>query len=103
MKLDPLNNPEAPPGPIYMPEYRSEKNEKGHELAKEAARFYEDGVTAREKGDEYIRVTVVLATVLLLTALSQRFKIRVPRIGLLAVAFVMLAVALFWIVRFPRA
>ena len=103
MKLDPLNNPDAPAGPIFMAEYRSEKGDKGHELAKEASRLYEDGVTAREKGDDYIRVTVVLATVLLLTALSQRFKIRGPRIGLLAVAFVMLAVALFWIATFPRA
>lgn len=103
MKLDPMNNADAPPGPVFMAEYRSEKAEKGHELAKEAARLYEDGVGAREKGDSYVRITVVLATVLLLTALSQRFKIRGPRIGLLAVAFVMLAVAMFWIVTFPRA
>ena len=47
--------------------------------------------------------TVVLATVLLLTAIGQRFKIRGPRIGVLVVAFVMLAVAVFWIATFPRA
>jgi hypothetical protein len=35
--------------------------------------------------------------------LSQRFKIRGPRIGLLVVACVMLAFALYWIVTFPRA
>ena len=103
MKLDPMNSPDAPPGPVFMAEYRNAKAEKGHELAKEASRLYEDGVTAREKGDSYVRITVVLATVLLLTALSQRFKIRGPRIGLLAVAFVMLAVAMYWIVTFPRA
>ena len=46
---------------------------------------------------------MVLATVLLLTALSQRFKIRGPRIGILCVACVMLAFALYWIANFPRA
>jgi hypothetical protein len=104
-KLDPLNrtDPKIPAGPIFMTEYHSEKLAKGRALSEEAARLFEDGVTGREKGDEYVRITVVLATVLLLTALSQRFRIRAPRIGLLIVAFVMLAIALFWIVTFPRA
>jgi hypothetical protein len=63
----------------------------------------EGGVAAREKGDDYVRITVLLATVLLLIALSQRFKIRTPRAGLLAVAFVMLAVAMYRIAALPRA
>jgi hypothetical protein len=103
MKLDPLNDPKAPPGPGFMAEYRSERAVRAKELAEQASRHYEQGVSTRETGDEYVRITVVLATVLLLTALSQRFKIRGPRIGLLAVAFVMLAAALFWIATFPRA
>jgi hypothetical protein len=103
MKLDPLNNPQAPPGPSFMPEYKLAKREQAKTLAEEAHRLYEQGVQARERGDEYVRITVVLATVLLLTALSQRFKIEGARIGLLAVAYLMLSVALVWIVRSPRA
>ena len=105
MKLDPLNraDPAIPAGPIFMPEYRSAKTEKGHDLAREAGRLHEEGVTGREKGDEYVRITVVLATVLLLTALSQRFRVRALRVGLNALSLVMLAVALFWIATFPRA
>ena len=72
-------------------------------LAREAGRLHEEGVTGREKGDEYVRITVVLATVLLLTALSQRFRVRALRVGLNALSLVMLAVALFWIATFPRA
>jgi len=102
-KTDPFHDEKAPAGPIFMAEYRSAKMEKGHELAREASRLYEEGVAAREKGDDYVRITVVLATVLLLTALSQRFKIRAPRVGLLAVAFVMLAIAIYLITTFPRA
>jgi hypothetical protein len=103
MKLDPLNNPQAPPGPSFMPEYKSAKREKAVVLGEDAHRLYEEGVEARERGDEYVRITVVLATVLLLTALSQRFKIEGARVGLLAIAYLMLAIALVWIARSPRA
>ncbi len=102
-KTDPLENPKAPPGPSFMAEYRNEKTEKAQELARESSRLFEEGVSSREKGDEFVRVTVVLATVLLLTALSQRFRIRAPRVGLLGVAFAMLLVAIYWVVTFPRA
>jgi hypothetical protein len=103
LKTDPFNNLSAPAGPIFMPEYRSEKAEKSRQLRQEAARLFQKGAEHRETGDEYIRITVVLATVLLLTALSQRFRILGPRIGLLAVAFVMLVAAMYWIFSFPRA
>jgi hypothetical protein len=105
IRLDPLSSadPKTPPGPSSMAEYRSARNEKGRELTREASRLHEEGVANKEKGDEYVRLTVVLATVLLLIALSQRFKIRGPRIGLLAVAYVMLSVAVYWIATFPRA
>ena len=103
MKTDPFNDPNAPAGPGFMPEHKSARSERARELSKEASALYERGVSTRETGDRYVRITVVLATVLLLTALSQRFKIPGPRIGLLGVAFVMLAFALFWIATFPRA
>jgi hypothetical protein len=103
MKADPFNTPNALTGPSFMPEYRSAKGARAKELSAEAHNHYEAGVSAREKGDEYVRITVILATVLLLTALSQRFLIQGARIGLLAVACVMLGVALWWIATSPRA
>ena len=103
MKTDPFNDPKAPPGPGFLPEYVNTRLARARELSREAGARYEEGVSTRETGDEYVRITVVLATVLLLTAISQRFRIRGPRVGLLAVAFVMLGVALFWIASFPRA
>ena len=103
MKTDPLHDPGAPAGPIFMAEYRSAKAEKAQELHQEATRLFREGVAFRETGDRYILITVILATVLLLTALGQRFRLRGPRIGLLVVAFAMLGLAMFWISRFPRA
>ena len=63
----------------------------------------ENAVTMRENGDQYVRITVFLATVLLLTALSQRFDILGPRVAVVAVAFVLLVLSAYWILTFPRA
>ncbi len=70
-KTDPFNDPKAPPGPSFMPEFKSERALRSKDLSRQASAYYERGVSTRETGDEYVRITVVLATVLLLTALSS--------------------------------
>lgn len=102
MQTNPFENPQAPPGPSSLPEYRSARLDSSKELAEQARLFFETGVRTRRTGDEYVRITVVLATVLLLTALAQRFHIRRVRLGLLAVGLVLLTYATFLIVTFPR-
>jgi len=101
--LDPLHNSTAPPGPIFMPEYKNANANESVSLAEQANDYFAKGVATRETGDEYVKVTVFLATVLLLTAISQRFSIFGPRVAVLAVAFVLLAVSAFWIIHLPRA
>lgn len=103
MALGGPENPTAPPGPYAMPGYKDAATEKSAALFAESEKRFEDGVVSREHGDEYVRVTVLLATVLMLTALAQRFKIAGARIGLLSVAFVLLSVGTYWILIFPRA
>jgi hypothetical protein len=102
-KLDPINNPSAPPGPIFMAEYTNANSQQSATLAEEAKSHFEKGVSTRETGDKYVKVTVLLAMVLLLTALSQRFEIFGPRVAVVAVAFTLLAVSTYWILTFPRA
>jgi Na+/H+ antiporter NhaB len=86
-----------------MPEYRNARLEKSQALSEQSRQAYERGVSNRETGDEYVRITVVLATVLLLTALSQRFRLHAARVGLIAVSSILLIVAISWIATFPRA
>jgi len=50
-----------------------------------------------------VKITLFLATVLLLTALSQHFKIVGPRAVVVAVAITMVLLSLYWIWIFPRA
>ncbi len=93
-KTDPLNNPNAPPGPFHMPEYRSSKAEEADRLTEQSSDTFEQGDEARHHADDYVRETVMLATVLLLTAISQRFKVRSVRIGLIVVAGLLLCLSI---------
>lgn len=102
-KTDPLHNPKAPVGPFFMPEYRNAKAEEAAKLNDKATETFEEGNRARERSDNYVRVTVLLATVLLLTAVSQRFKVRAVRIGLAVISALLLCIPLYRILTLPRA
>ncbi|MGC1449127.1 MAG: hypothetical protein WA830_03735 [Candidatus Sulfotelmatobacter sp.] len=102
-KTDPLNNPNAPPGPQLMAEYRSSKTEEAAKLNDRATEVFEQGTRDRQSSDDYVRVTVTLATVLLLMAISQRFKTRGVRVGLLVTAMLLLCFPLYRILTLPRA
>jgi len=102
-KLDPFNNDSAPPGPTFMAEYVNTNSQMSERLVDESREYFERGVSSRETGDNYVKVTVFLATVLLLTALSQRVKIVGPRIALVSVASILLLISTYWILILPRA
>jgi hypothetical protein len=102
MKLDPLNNPNAPPGPMLMTEYHNASLAASAKLDDQASELFEQGTKARSTSDNYVRVTVLLATVLLLTAISQRFKTHQVRVGLAIVAMLLLCLPLWRILHLPR-
>lgn len=102
-KTDPLNNPNSPPGPQLMAEYRNSKTDEAIRLSSQASDVFEQGTRARDHSDEYVRVTVMLATVLLLLAISQRFKTRGVRVGMVVVALVLLSLPIYHILILPRA
>ncbi len=102
-KTDPLNNPNAPAGPQFMPEYRSSKTEIAARLNDQATDAFDRGTKGREFADQYVRATVTLATVLLLIAISQRFKTRTVRVGLLLIAAFLLCFPVYHILTLPRA
>jgi hypothetical protein len=97
-----LTNPNAPPGPGFMPQYENSLLERGRFLNDRATTVFEAGTEARGHADEYVRTTVVLATVLFLLALSQRFLIPKVRIGLLIVSGALMTYGLIAIALYPR-
>ena len=99
---DPFSDPNALPGPSFMPEYVNHRIERGMELNEFASHVFDEGTAARARADDYIRVTVVLATVLFLLALSQRFGVSYVRIGVVVLAGGLMAYGLITILTFPR-
>jgi len=102
-QTDPLNNPSAPAGPQLMAEYRSSRTEQASQLDKKATAVFDEGTRAREYSDLYVRATVTLATVLLLIAISQRFRSSTARVVLAAIAGILLCFPIYHILTLPRA
>ncbi len=101
-RLDPIRNAKAPPGPIFMPQYKSANTSAADHLASFAEKYFDGGVTLRKRADDYVRTTVLLATVLFLTALSQRFDAAGPRAIIIAIAGILLSISLFGLATLPR-
>ena len=102
MKTDPFNNAQAPPGPIFMPEYHEAKHEQFLALNKQASEIADQGTKSGETGDEYVRITVLLATVLLITAIGQRFRVKVVRVVFMILACLLLCLPLLRLFTLPR-
>jgi hypothetical protein len=102
MKTDPFNNPQAPAGPIFMPDYHNAKHEQFLDLNKKAAEVADQGTKSGETGDQYVRITVLLATVLLITAIGQRFHFKTVRVVFMILACLLLCLPLLQLLRLPR-
>lgn len=101
-KTDPLHNRQAPLGPGSMPNYRDPRGEEAAKRNHEATELFERGTQSREHADEYVRLTVFLATVLLLVAISQRFKSHRIRTVLAMIALLMLCFPIWNLITLPR-
>ena len=102
MKTDPFSNAQAPPGPIFMPDYHNAKHEQFLDLTKQAAEMADRGTKSGETGDQYVRITVLLATVLLITAIGQRFRFRSVRVAFMILAWLLLCLPFWQLLTLPR-
>src|SRR5213080_1602375 len=102
LRTDPFNNAQAPPGPIFMPDYHNAKHEQFLGLTKQATEMTDQGTKSGETGDQYVRITVLLATVLLITAIGQRFRFKAVRIVFMVLAFLLLCLPLLRLLMLPR-
>jgi hypothetical protein len=85
LATDPFTNPDAPAGPQSMPEYVPTGLADSRVLDREADEFLAEGQEAAETSDEYVRTTVILASVLFLVGISTQFPLRAVRYGLIVV------------------
>ena len=61
------------------------------------------GAEARRPRKDFVRTTVLFATVLFLVAVGQRFRMPTARRGLIVVSLGLLAFALYLVLSYPLA
>jgi hypothetical protein len=98
----PETNPNAPPGPTYMPQYRQPGIAKSVRLNAEADALFSTGSSQGNTSDKYIRTTVFLASVLFLVGISTHFPLRAVRFGLVGVSGALLILSLVLLAQLPR-
>src|SRR4030095_13161370 len=99
---DPFSHTHATPGPSFMPEYHNAKHEQFLGLNKQAAEAADQGTKSGETGDQYVRITVLLATVLLITAIGQRFRFKAVRVVFMILACLLLCLPVLQLLMLPR-
>ncbi len=76
---------------------------KASRLERKASAVFAAGTEARHHGEDFVRTTVVFATVLFLIAVGQRFRMPAARRGLIAVSLALLSFALYLGLGYPLA
>jgi hypothetical protein len=98
---DPEHNPSAPPGPTFMPEYQQPQKDQANQLDRRADAATASGYRSATVADNYVRITVLLATVLFLVGIGSTFRVRQVRLVLASVGAVMLVTAVALIAQQP--
>jgi len=101
LATDPFRNPQAAPGPSYMPQYKLADQAKAEALDREAEAASAAGNHSGVVGDDYIRITVFLAAVLFLVGIGSTFKLPTIRYALIGVGSLLLILATVLILQQP--
>ena len=101
MATNPFTNPNAPPGPLFMSQYKVSQDELANRLDAQAAATFDKGQAAKEQGDAYVLNTVFLATVLFLTAMAENFTWNRIKAVILTIALVMLLFGIYHLIIYP--
>jgi hypothetical protein len=101
LATDPAHNPNAPPGPAYMPQYVIPQANAANAYDATADAEFARGAHAGDTSDKYIRDTVFLATVLFLVGISSHFALRGARLVLIGIAGLMLVFSVVQLLGLP--
>jgi hypothetical protein len=102
LATNPIHNPDAPPGPTYMPQYKLAAQAKARALDRRADAYLAAGTRAGFISDNYIKITVFLAAVLFLVGIGSTFKLNRVRYALVVFGSVLLIISIVLILRQPR-
>lgn len=97
----PFTNPNAIPGPLYVPQYHLAALDLSRALDAKADDLYQKGTDAKSNDDHYILSTVFFAAVLFFAGISLRLDWRRLRIAVLVLGGTMLLAGLIYALTLP--
>jgi len=97
----PETNPQAPRGPTFMPQYKRPGLAEGRVRDDRAKAAFLDGEKDGSTADKYVRLTVVLASILFLVGISTHFPYKGVRYGLIGLGIALLALSLVQLSGLP--
>jgi hypothetical protein len=99
----PFTNPNAVPGPLYMPQYRLAQDAAAKRLDAQGDDLYQEGTAAKSNDDKYILSTVFFAAVLFFAGISLRLDWRPLRVFVLGMASLLLIGGATFVATLPVA
>ena len=100
-RTNPETNPHAPKGPTYMPQYVEPGLARGTALDRQADESFDEGEHRGTDADKYVRLTVLLASILFLVGISTHFPYRGVRYGLIGFGIVLLVFSVVQLTQLP--
>jgi len=97
----PLKNPDAPPSPFAMPQYKLADREQADELVAKADASTELAKRNNQRSDNYVLCVVLFATSLFFAGISTKLVSRTSRTVILALGYVVFFATIAWIATFP--
>lgn len=101
IETQPLVNPDAPPSPFDMAEYRSEAQLESDRLLIEVVEHMDAAYLANERSGRYFLLTVIFASVLFFGGISSKFRSIKIQISLLAFSYLMFLITVIFVMTFP--
>lgn len=101
LATSPFTNQRAPRSPAYMPQYTVPGQARARRLTAAADAHFAQGETSGKNAEDYIRVTVILASVLFIVGISSHFRTAGIRVGLAAVGALLLLLGAIAILQLP--
>ena len=90
---DPFNNPDAPPSPFAMGEYKSASQLESDRLLTVSERKFQEAKQANQTSDNYVMLTVMFASVLFFCGISTNFESFPIRATLIVIAAIVYVIA----------
>jgi hypothetical protein len=97
----PLKNPDAPPVPFSMPQYRLAAEAESKRLLSKAEAATAEAQQSNQRSDNYVLAVVLFAASLFFAGISTKLSDPLQRTSILGLGYVFFAGTAIWLATFP--